>query len=534
MKQPVHLPSARAAAPVRRSSLSTTGRRRRMALAALAAATCTTLGFAQTREIDQRSRYTAAKDQTFSQYIAGRMPDWAYSFGSSAAVPWAHNGYAIRSLADLQAHFNPLQDFTGPTTINGELQVYAPVFNPVDHRLGSDRLGLWANLPGQQWTVRVGAQSNQRLGWPLDGSLIAWDRIPAMLQPYASEWRAGQFVALHNRGIYYIAEIQPGVGLRLAPLQGSPASGEFLYNLIAMLPIDSATSIAPADRSTAVLSFAPGALSPTVRPGHRVALTVPDSVVRNAGDVFVTAVDHAAGLVLLNRPMPLDRIAAGQRYVFYPRITAGQAWTRQQWNISHPNAFFAVEFEIGLFEGLSPSFESSGISSSASFVRADQTYPDAPFGAWPALWAYSADDGDASYKGSASEMDFMELWVSPNSGMKLFSTVNVGGDPVWTRTGAGYTTSGNGRNRVPYSLAGRHKVAIVYAGRKTYHYLNDMLIRIEQYRWTSQAPLQIGMNFAMGSVNRNFAVNLNVPFRPENFQRAHMDIRNLRIWHRAQ
>lgn len=525
------------AASAARSSAFLAGvvrRHGRTALVLLATAGAAQLALAQAREIDQRSRYTAAMDQTFTQYIGSRIPHTAYSFGTQASVPWAENGYAIRSLADLRASFNPLEDFTGAITINGELQVYSAAFNAPDHRLGTDRLGLWANLPGGAWTVRVGSQPDSRLGWPLNGTPIAWNRIPAALLPYAAEWRVGQFVALQNFGIYYVAEIQPGVSVRLAPLQGSPATGEFLYNLIAFLPVDSATSIAPIDRSSTVLRFSPGALSPTIRVGHRVAATTTDTLVRNAADVFVTAIDHAAGIVQLNRALPLDPIAAGRRFVFYPRITAGQVWSKRQWDITAPSAFLAVEFDIVLFEGLSPAFESMGISNAEGFARADASHPDAPFGAWPALWAYSADDGDRTKLRDTSEMDFMELWVSPNSGMKLFSTANIGGTPAWNRTTGGYSLSGNGRNLVPASMAGAHKVAVVYTAQKTYHYLDDVLIRVEAFRWTSEAPIQIGMNMAMGSIQRGFAANLNFPFRPEHFQRAHLDIKGVRIWHRAR
>jgi hypothetical protein len=220
--------------------------------------------------------------------------------------------------------------------------------------------------------------------------------------------------------------------------------------------------------------------------------------------------------------------------LFYPRITAGQVWTQRHWDVSQPHAYLAVEFDIHLFDGLSPAFEPAGIGGGAALQRLIEAYPDAPFGAWPALWAYIANVGSIGNGGGASEMDFMEMWVSPNSGMRLLASGNVAGTAVWTRDGEGYSVAGNGRNRIPYSLAGRHKIAVVYNGQFTYHYLDDVLIRIEQFRWTSRAPLQIGMNLAMGSIDKNFAANLNVPLRPESFARAHMGIQEVRIWHRAQ
>ena len=486
------------------------------------------------RPAEQGSRYGSAQALTFTEFIGDRVADTSYRFGASAQIRAADNAYRIRNHLDLAALFNPLEDFTGATTINSELQVYAAAFNENDHPIGADHLGLRANLPGQEWTVRVGAQQDNRLGWALDGSAISWDRIPPMLLPYASEWRVGQFVALQNRGIYYLSDVQPGVSFTLTRLANSPNTGEFLFNLAAFLPIDSAQTAAPVDANATTLRFSPGALSPTIKVNHRVAITTDDTLVRNAADVMVTAIDHAAGSITLNRAMPLGPLTAGQRFVFYPRITAGQAWTKRQWDITQPRAFLAVEFDIHLFEGLSPDFESSGISGHTAFERANTAYPDAPFGAWPALWAYSADDGDRSKIKGTSEMDFMELWVSTNSGMKLFSSSNVGGKPAWARTDNGYSVSANGRNRVPYSMAGAHKVAVVYTNQNTYHYLDDRLIRIEEFRWASQAPIQIGMNMAMGSIATGFAANLNFPFRPENFQRARMDVKGLTVWHRAQ
>lgn len=476
---------------------------------------------------------TPVEQQTFAQFIAGRRPDTAYAFGSAAGRPHARQAYAIRSLDELARHFNPLQDFTGATTINSELQVYAPAFNAQDHRMAADHLALWANLHGGEWTVHIGSQSDGRRGWPLDGSPIAWDRIPATLLAHASQWRVGQLVALQHKGIYMVAELQPGVSLRLQRLLDSPASGSFQYNVAAFLPVDSATTIAASGPRSTTLRFAPGSLSPTVKPGHRVALLTSGSIVRNAADVQVTAVDAETGVVTLNRHVPVAQSEAGQRYVFYPRITAGQAWTKRQWDITHPQAFFAVEFDIALFQGLDPAFDAGGIGAAPALAKVDATHPDAPFGAWPALWAYSADDGDRAKRKGTSEMDFMEVWVSPNSGMRLFSTGNVGGEKEWMLLGDGYTASGNGKNKVPYSLAGPRKVAVVYHGGRTYHYLDDRLVRIERFRWASQAPIQIGMNMAMGSLARGLAANLNFPLRPENFQRARMDIKGLRVWHDA-
>lgn len=474
-----------------------------------------------------------AAQQGFAQFIAGRMPDTGYAFGAQATPPVAQHRHAISSLDALARHFNPLQDFTRATTINSELQVYRPAFNALDHRMAADHLALWANLHGGEWTVRLGSQPDSKRGWPLEGGPISWDRIPSALVPHAGEWRVGQLVALQNKGIYMVSELTPGVSLRLQPLQGSQDSGSFLYNVIAFLPIDSAATREPSDTRSTTLVFAPGSLAPTIKVGHRVAALTAGSVVRNAADVQVRAIDHASGTVTLDRALPVGAFPAGQRYVFYPRITAGQAWTRRQWDITHPEAFLAVEFDVTLFEGVDPSFESAGLSSGKALAAADAAHPDAPFGAWPALWAYSADDGDRAKRKGTSEMDFMEVWVSTNSGMRLFSTGNVGGDMVWARTGDGYSTTRTGKNKVPYSLAGARKIAVVYRGGRTYHYLDDRLVRIENFRWASEAPIQIGMNIAMGSVARGFAANLNFPLRPENFQRARMDVRSVRIWHDA-
>lgn len=472
--------------------------------------------------------------RSFSQSVAGMTPETAYSFGWTAQVPWAHHGHAIRDLGQLAAHFNPLQDFTGATTINSELQVYQAAFNPLDHRIGGDGLGLWANLHSDEWSVRTGSQVDGRLGWALNGAPITWDQIPSMLLPYAGEWRVGQLVALQNKGVYMVSELRPGEQLRLQKLLNSSGSGNFQYNLIAFLPIDTVTTTEPYTNPASTLVFAPGALPPTIRVGYRVAVVAGDEVVRNAADVWVAAIDHARGLVQLSRDLPFGVLPAGQRYIFYPRITSGQVWTKRQWDITQPSAFFAAEFDITLFKGLDPAYESAGLSNASLWSRSAAAYPDAPVGAWPALWAYSADDGDASKVKGTSEIDFMELWVSSNSGMRIFSTGNVGGQLAWARTGDGYSTTSNGKNRLPYSMAGDHKVALIYQNGRTYHYVDDVLVRIEDFQWTSQAPLQIGMNLAMGALTRGLAANLNFPFQVENFQRAHMDVKSLRIWHRRQ
>lgn len=508
------------------------GTSRRACTVALVSAACASSGMGEQTAALPPAEIQAM--QSFSQSIAGQTPETAYSFGWAAQVPWAHHGYAIRHLGQLAAHFNPLQDFAGPTTINSELQVYQATFNPLDHRLGWDGLGLWANLHGSEWAVRTGSQANGALGWPLNGAPITWDRIPSALLPYTVEWRVGQLVALQNKGIYMVSELRSGEHLRLKKLLNSSGSGNFQYNLIAFLPIDTATTAESYMNPANTLVFPPGTLPETIRVGHRVALLTEDKLVRNAADAWVVAIDHVTGLVQLNRDLPFGVLPAGQRYMFYPRITSGQVWTKRQWDITQPSSFFAVEFDISLFDGLDPDYDSAGISNASLWSRATTASPDAPVGAWPALWAYSADDGDASKSKGTSEIDFMEIWVSFNSGLRLFSTGNVGGQLAWARTGDGYSTTADGKNKVPYSLAGAHKVALIYQDGRTYHYLDDVLVRIEDFRWTSQAPLQIGMNLAMGALTRGLAANLTFPFQPENFRRAHMDVKGLRIWYRSQ
>jgi hypothetical protein len=64
----------------------------------------------------------------------------------------------------------------------------------------------------------------------------------------------------------------------------------------------------------------------------------------------------------------------------------------------------------------------------------------------------------------------------------------------------------------------------------TWRYIDGVLIKAANFRWTSGAPAQIGMNLAIGSLVPGLAANLQVPIQSANFAGQSLGIKGLRIW----
>src|SRR5271166_6698701 len=92
---------------------------------------------------------------TFAQAVANAPLVANYQFGSTAAS--GPNITTITDLADLQAHFNPFEDFTNLTTINSEFERYQP-FNASNHQFLTDRLNLTTLNPNNDWNCTTISQ----------------------------------------------------------------------------------------------------------------------------------------------------------------------------------------------------------------------------------------------------------------------------------------------------------------------------------------------------------------------------------------
>ena len=64
----------------------------------------------------------------------------------------------------------------------------------------------------------------------------------------------------------------------------------------------------------------------------------------------------------------------------------------------------------------------------------------------------------------------------------------------------------------------------------TWRYIDGVLIKAADFKWTSGAPAQIGMNLAIGSLASWAAANLQVPIETADFAGQTLGIKGLRIW----
>lgn len=476
--------------------------------------------------------------QTFTAYMASRErpPHTAVNFGTGATIPTAENGFAVKNLSDLAAIFDPLQAGTGATTLNSELQVYPPAFNSENTEIAADKLILRAKLnSGASWNGKVWSQSDGSKSLSLTaGATQLWDRIPVRtdLAVGTYDWRNGQVWCVYGKGAYVTDQMNPGTSFKLIALSGAPTTGTMVYNSVVMTPIESAIATTSTSNTATEIQFAPNSLHTNIQPGYRVVVSQSDRVARQAADVWVQAIDHATGLVTLNRNMPISNsMPAGSRFLFYPRISAGQIWSKEGWDIAATDTFFATEFDVEICAGMSTTANTRNVNNNTAYNTLNNANPTVAWGLWSALWGYPHSMGGGS--AGTNEMDFSEIWGSATEGFFQHSNGVLGpgvGAVTYNKTDSGYSVSGTGKNLVPFSMVGNHKVAFIYAGQKAYAYIDDVLVKIQSYQWQTARYIQIGMNVAFGWISSGGAANLNVPVTTQHFTYATQAIKSWRVW----
>ena len=483
-------------------------------------------------------------EQTFTDYITGKTPTHTYSFGSAAtALNGTVKNVAITNLTQLGTHFDAWSKRTNRIKINGELQAYM-AFKDSTHEMMTDRLNMWARLIGGEWPVYYNSQIDNTKSWKLDGTATPWANIPTdpefNLAQGMAVAKVGQFVAGLNKGIAHIAAITPGTTFTLAPMGGTDTA-PWVQTLVALLPIHSTVCTT---HSGLELTFPPGELATDIEVGYIIGRQSGNEMCQVTNDPRVAAIDHAAGTVTLTEPYTALGLA-GARVVFHPAIEAGQIWSKDEWDITNKAGRLIVEWDIDHFTGLNEAADPyvSGASRWDFLGRLTQ-HPETPYGTCDACWGYSGTSfGNGFSTGTPGifEPDPMEIFNGMTSGMKLFSTGARGdiGDPTYMKTTDGYTATNVDKNRVPFSVAGPRKVRWVYcydtAADKNYnfHYLDETLLKVQEWRWGSPFALQLATNMSMGWISKSFSQNFMFPMMPSSFNRANIALKNLRVWHRA-
>lgn len=462
--------------------------------------------------------------ESFEQAIRGARLDQCYQFGTEHADAWRRfipgaRACRIGTLDQLAKYFNAFEDFTGKVSINSEIQRYQP-FNPINHRFVQGALNLEAEMPEGGWddVVLCNASSG---GVSLDGSPTALSEFVGLDSTDGLE--VGQLVCAQFKGTYYIAALTAdSITLEPIPGIGNPTS-EINNNMLAFLPVYSAELSQQCNIGdlTMVFSSLPAGVVEGMQLGY-----VSSSTLHRSDDYLVKAIN--GNTVTLSRTNGLATLPVGKRIVFLPMITSGQIWTKAQWDLTG-DMYFACELDCQLMRG---SYDVQTRLQSRATINSMPD--DVPWGAWPAFWMYSADDGEDWMQGS-SEIDILELWWSVTSGPDRYSGGNIGEgeltDGMFLKKNAGWINPNTTVLEAPYGLGGPRKIQMIFTQGRTYKYLDGILARVDRYEWTSQRKAQIGINLACGSISRGFGANFQFPMRAANLASHLVAVKNLRVWY---
>lgn len=381
--------------------------------------------------------------------------------------------YTFAAGLDLAQDWQPLQDFTGSTVINNELQRYPAAFDPATTRFTPTSLELTATAPG--WidapTHVAAAPSGGRATVTLDS---------------AAGVQVGMMVAIRyaTYSYYWVTGINGNDVTFNVPI-ACPAGALFIF-----LPLFSVTPSASVDGARLI----PAAAVPAgVTPG----MTMHNFYGGMTQEITVTAVD-AKGITV-SAPVwvgPQSVIAFGSA------VRAGQIWSRFAVQPPGPGETVAIELDA-------------------------QIPPTSRMGSWPAFWLYSKDDGN---RNDASEIDIFEFFNSDTSG-NAYTGYNHGGGvgaSRYRRPGA-WDSFENYRDPLTDYGAISRRWGLIWTDSSVAKWIDGELVKEDAYRWTSPCAAQIGINLSAGSLTPNFLSNGMVPRNAAQFPYK-FSLRSLNVW----
>lgn len=472
------------------------------------------------------SKRSFSLNASFDEVVAMfGSPDRTYAFGSAAQA--ADGVTPVRNLTDLATYFNAFEDFTGKTTINGEIQRYKD-FNATNHAFATDRVNLQAVLEGAGWSVRV-TEAGSSPAIHVDGTA---NPIAVLGLPDTTGLRVGQMVAAQFKGLYVISAIVPDTTVSLMPQAGSP-TGTFNSNLLAWLPVDSAPIAAQVAAGATIITFASVPAAVQANPtAYQVAYVSGTNGIVRDDDYRLVAADATS--VTLDKPTTWGTLNTPLRIVFVPSVTSGQLWSKELFDTTCPDTFFALEFDVDLCAG--SRFTEIGAATVTTAATFNALPNDVPWGAFIACWFYGGNNG-AGFTSTTAECDVMELYMSSTNGPRWMLSNNLGpgvGKNLLMRIDGINWTSFSGHHQMiaPNFVTGRHKFQFVMFGGRTYRWVDGVMVQADVFDWASQRPVQIGMDVAVGSLAQGFAANLMFPMHANNFPSIRMGVCGLKVWHR--
>lgn len=495
--------------------------------------TAAALNNSATSPLPLGARSLSVKSANFANITAGAALLANYQFGSGAGS--GPGITTIRNLTDLAASFNAFEDFTNLTSINSELERYQP-FNSVNHVVTNDSITMQAANPNGDWQLSNFSQ--------ISGLITMNGTYPIAqlgLADTSKTW-VGQMVAFQGGGNVggnaWVTAIVPNVSVTFQALNGSSTTTNPI-GLILWLPVTGVKLAGPYNNGGPSFNFA--SVPPQVTVGMAAGVynsPLSGVTLNRSADTRITSI---SGNNVFISPVGanLPNLSAGTIIWFLPAITSGQIWSKLQIDLTNPQTFFAIEVDATLLGSVTyRTIGPNGVLTVAQYSAIPATHP---MGGWPAIWAYSADDGSASSESSsASEIDFVEMQVSCTQDISFLNTGQVSvsglGASIFSKNDSGWSAFAQfGIAIAPAgtTFVGRNLYRCIFTNGATYRFFNDTLYRIAGMVWNSQHPTQFSVGIAAGGLTAPLTANSVLPISPSSFANMNVAIHGIKVWYQS-
>jgi hypothetical protein len=478
----------------------------------------------------------AGLQETFDQVITrlGFITHTDYLFGTAAVAGAGQT--AITNIAQLEAVYNPFEDYTNLGKINSEQERFQP-FNSTNHVFATDRLNLTAVIDASVYAGGYATTISQNSGYlgvtpygtpqpagplnvaPPAGSTINSIPIANLGWSDLSHVQVGQLVNVMYLGTYYVSQINTTNNtVQLTALTTNQFETTAYSNLNIVLPYYACPLAgAVTATGTAVTTFSFSQSLPAGVQVGQVFSWFANGSMQSTADMRVTAINTSTNTITVSTGIIYTTIPAGAVGIFGPPITSGQLWSQEHYDFSGAaTPAWAFDWYVHFptdETGGADTRNVAGVSTSLSTIAALPA--DTPLGAWPALWFYSAADGDNLGSPDSSEIDVVEGFYEFGYGPWCFNGADHPGssDPTtqnsefslrFLRQGrtSGYTAVNSQVVGLPFSLAnGEVRISAFVTPTDVYRYVNGVLLTWHHFEWTSVDHAQMGMDLAVGSLS---------------------------------
>jgi hypothetical protein len=456
-----------------------------------------------------------------------------YQFGTASAG--GPGITTIATLTQLAQYFNAFEDFTELTSINSEIERFQ-TFNSTNHVLNANNLTLQASNPNSDWQCTA---ITQCAGFTAGAATP----IANLGLPNTSAIQVGQMCAVQGGGnvggVYYVTAMVANVSVTLAVLSGS-AGSQVSTGLIFWLPIYGASLAAPYTAGGPSFTF--NSLPAGVVNGMAWGVydTPIGTTLNRSADYRVTGI--AGNVVSINPPWGpgLANLSAGTIVWFLPVVTSGQIWSRLQLDVTNPQTFFAIQADLTLLGPIGTTRTAIGTNGELTLAQFSGLPNTVPFGAWPAFWFYSADDGNsATETSSASEVDFVEIQIGCTQDCAYMNT----GDASYTGSATLMTKNDSGWGSfAAFGIAiappgttfvGRNLYQAIFCNGVVYRFFNGTLFNVKQFQWTNQRLAQFSVGIACGGLTAALAANTIFPNNPAGFANIQAAVNEIKVWYQG-